>query len=255
MAQTNSRFFSLMVVGENPNEIIKKYGSDFIVEPYVKYKYLNAKKYQDTAIKTLGALLDKSDTIGIDPQMKDALINRLNNLKKMSSFEYYRNLTDGMYYDEDGNAISEENPNAKYNTCRLGRNFALPLILMDGSESYSALVKNVNWDVMNGANKEPYERAWDMVVEGKEPQTEEDKSIFKAMGDKEAYFRNFKSKEDYVAYNTAYWNYAFADKDSWVDVDDCGDEQKWIREYYDRFIKTLNPDDLITIFECSINNG
>ena len=255
MAQTNSRFYSLMVVGNNPNQIIEKYGSDYKVEPYVKYKYLDSKKYQDAAIKALSAILDKSDTIGINPALKDGLQNRLETLTKLTAFEYYRELTDGMYYDENGNALSEENPKIKYNTCRLGRNFCTPLKLKDGTESYSALAKDIDWNAMNGANKEVYEAAWELVVDGREPQNEQEKTIYESMKDKEAYFENFKSKDNYVTYSTAYWNYAYADENGWCDVDDDGNEERWINEFYDRFVDKLKPNDLVSIFECSINNG
>lgn len=255
MAQTNSRFFSLMIVGENPKEIIEKYGSDYKTEPYVKYKYLEAKKYQSAAIKAIKAILDKSDTIGIQPNIVEALQGRLETLNQLTPFEYYRELTDGMYYNEDGDALSEENPNVKYNTCRLGRNFCIPLTLKDGSESYSALAKDVDWESMKGRNKEVYEAAWELVMEGREPINEQEKTIYESMKDKDAYLSNFKTKEEYVTYSTSFWYYAYADKNGWVDVDDCDSEGKWIKEFYSRFIEKLNPNDVVSIYECSINNG
>lgn len=256
MAQTNSRFFSLMVVGEKPDEVIEKYGSEYKIEPYIKYKYLDAKKYQSTAIKVLGETLNKFDTIGLPPSIsKEALESRLSTLKSLTPFEYYRELTDGLYYNEDGDALSEENPNIKYNTCRLARNFATLLRLKDGSETNKALAKDVDWDAMNGANKEVYEAAWELVMDGREPQNDQERTIYESMKDKGAYFENFKSKEAYVAYGTAYWNYAYADKDGWVDVDDDGNEEKWINNFFPRFVEKLKPNDLVTIFECSINNG
>lgn len=255
MAQTNSRFFSLMIVGENPKEIVDKYGSDYKTEPYVKYKYLEAKKYQSAAIKAIKAILDKGDTIGIQPNIMEALQGRLETLNQLTPFEYYRELTDGMYYNEDGDALSEENPNVKYNTCRLGRNFCIPLTLKDGSEVYSALAKDVDWEAMNGRDKEVYETAWELVMEGREPITDQEKTIYESMKDKDTYLSNFKTKEAYVAYSTSFWYYAYADENGWVDVDDCDSEEKWIKEFYSRFIEKLKPNDVVSIYECSINNG
>lgn len=254
MQQTNSRFFSLMVVGEQPNELVKKYDKASKIEPYVKYKYLNAKKYQDNAIKVLTKLLENKDVVGLQPTMKESLEKRLETLQMLTPFEYYRELTDGMYYNEDGDALCDDNPNGKYNTCKIGRNFAPPLKLKDGTESYQALAKNVDWEAMNGLNKGIYEAAWELVVEGREPINEEEKSIYESMKDKVAYFSNFKSKENYVTYSTAYWNYAYADKDGWCDVDDANDEERWINDFFPRFVEKLNPNDLVTIFECSVNN-
>lgn len=254
MSQTNSRFFSLMVVGEQPNDIVKKYDKASKIEPYVKYKYLNAKKYQDNAIKVLTKLLENKDVVGLQPTMKESLQARLDALNKLTPFEYYRELTDGMYYNEDGDALCDENPNGKYNTCRIGRNFALPLILKDGRETYQALAKDINWGAMNGVNKDSYKAAWELVMEGREPISDEENTIYESMKDKEAYFGNFDSKDAYIAYNTAYWNYAYADKNGWIDVDEEGNESKWINDFYSRFIENLDPNSLITIFECSVNN-
>lgn len=244
-----------MVVGNNPEDIVKKYSSEYKQEPYVKYKYLDAKKYQDAALKTLKAVLDNFDKINMSPHVKEALQERLANISDLSPFEYYRELTDGMYYNENGDALSEENPNIKYNTCRIGRNFAIPLKLKDGTESYSALAKDIDWESMNGANKSVYEAAWELVIDGREPQSDDEKTIYEAMKDKEAYFEKFKSKEAYVTYSTAYWNYAYADENGWVDVDDDGNEEKWINDFFTRFVKNIKPNDLVTIYECSINNG
>jgi hypothetical protein len=253
MGQTKSRFFSIMVVGDNPTTILEKYDMTTKVEPYVKYKYLYAEKYKNTAIKILEKLFSEADKIPLSGNVKETLKERLKTLKNTSNFEYYKSLTEGLYYDEEGNALSEENPNGKFRTFRLGRNFALPLILNNGKETYSAKCSEINWSAMHLVNQDVYRRAWEIVVDGDEPKTEEEKMIKSSMENKQAYFSNFKSKEDYVTYSTAYWNYAFVDKDGWVDVNDCGDEQKWIETFYEKFVSNLKPDDTVSIYECSIN--
>ena len=138
MAQTNSKFFSVMVVGEDPKAIMEDYWIDKKVEPYVKFKFLQAEKYKESAIKVSQKLLEDASLAMINPQMKSALEENVKRLKSLSTFDYYRQLTDGMYYDNEGNALSEKNPNGKWKTCHIGRNFSLPLILKDGTESYYA---------------------------------------------------------------------------------------------------------------------
>lgn len=253
MAQTNSRFFSVMVVGDNHKELMDKYSLDLEVDSYVRYEYLKADKYQSNSIKALDNLLSHGDEIGLEPQVKESLERRIKTLKGMTPFEYYRELTEGMYYDENGNALSTENPNGHWKTARIGKNFSLPLKLKDGSESYSARCGDIDWDAMNEPT-ELYEAAWEMVVEGREPTNEQEERVYESMKDKSAYFSNFKNKEDYVTYSTSYWNYAFVNKDGWVDMVN-EDERKWINNFYDRFIATIDPNDLVTIYECSVNNG
>jgi hypothetical protein len=253
MAQTNSRFFSVMVVGDNHKELMDKYSLDLEVDSYVRYEYLKADKYQSNSIKALDNLLSHSDEIGLEPQVKESLERRIKTLKGMTPFEYYRELTEGMYYDENGNALSTENPNGHWKTARIGKNFSLPLKLKDGTESYSARACDIDWDAMNEPT-ELYEAAWEMVVDGREPTNEQEERVYESMKDKLTYFSNFKSKEDYVTYSTSYWNYAFVNKDGWVDMVN-EDERKWINNFYDRFIATIDPNDLVTIYECSVNNG
>ena len=256
MAQTNSRFFSVMVVGDNPQELMDKYDSNKEVEPYVKYKYLDAKKYKNVAIKSIEKIVSEGDKIPLQGNIKEALKERLKSLKNMSDFDYYRQLTEGMFYDNNGNALSEENPDGKWTTCRKGGHFSIPFILYNGTESYSEYKSAINWHDMLEKNKEIYEAAWEIVVDGREPENDNEKQIYESMHDKQAYFSNFKSKEDYVIYSTSYWNYAFVDEEGWHDMDNTcnGDEKKWISEFYNRFIEPLPGETLLTILECTTNN-
>lgn len=253
MAQTNSRFFSVMVVGDNHKELMDKYSFDLEVEPYIRYEYLKADKYQNNSIKALDNLLNNADKVGLEPQLKEGLERRIKALKKMTPFEYYRELTDGMYYDENGNALTTENPNGHWVTARIGKNFSLPLKLKDGTETYSAKADDIDWWAMN----EPtamYEAAWEMVMEGREPTNAAEERVYESMKDKTAYFSNFKDKDDYVTYSTSYWNYAFVDKNGWVDLSD-EHERKWITNFFERFIKDIDPNETVTIYECTVNNG
>lgn len=249
----NSRFFSVMVVGDNHRELMEKYSLDLEVESYVRYEYLKADKYLENSIRALASVLENADKIGIDSDTKESLERRIKILKKMTPFEYYRELTNGMYYDENGNALSTENPEGHWKTARIGRNFSLPLKLKNGEESYSARMEDIDWGVMNESS-ELYSAAWQMVVDGREPTNETEEKIYESMKDKMAYFSNFKNEEDYVTYSTSYWNYAVVDKDGWVDMADK-DEKEWIKTFYDKFISTIDPNELITIYECSVNNS
>lgn len=242
-----------MVVGDNHKELMDKYSFDLEVEPYVRYEYLKADKYQNNSIKALDNLLNNADKVGLEPQLKEGLERRIKALKKMTPFEYYRELTEGLYYDENGNALTTENPNGHWVTARIGKNFSLPLKLKDGTETYSAKADDIDWWAMN----EPtamYEAAWEMVMEGREPTNAAEERVYESMKDKTAYFSNFKDKEDYVTYSTSYWYYAFVDKNGWVDMTN-EDEKKWITNFFERFVKNIDPNDTVTIYECTVNNG
>lgn len=248
-----SRFFSVMVVGENHEDIISKYDMNREVEPHIKYEYLKADKYKSTSIKLLENILANKDKLMLGEEFEIHIKQRLDRLNSISAFEYYRELTAGMYYDDNGNAMSDVNDDGHYETARIGRNFAIPLKLKDGSESLSAKKSDIDWDAMHLANKKVYEAAWDICINGREPENEEEETIKTAMGERKAYFSNFKTRDEYVEYSTSYWNYAYVDKDGWVDMSSNFDtDMNWVRNFYDRFVSKLKDDDLITIYECSV---
>ena len=253
MAQTNSRFFSVMVVGDNPEVILEKYNMNKKVEPYIKFKFLQAEKYKEAAIKATEKIIEDASISMITPSIKSALEENVKQLKAMPTFDYYRKITEGMYYDENGNALSEKNPEGKWKTAHIGRNFSLPLILKDGNESYSAKCSEVNWDAMNLKNQEIYRSAWEVVVEGREPVTEDERTILKSMGDKQVYFSKFPNKEAYVNHSTAYWNFAYVDENGWVDMSD-DNEQHWISTFFDRFVRNIKDDEKVSIYECTTND-
>lgn len=254
MSANGSKFFTAMVIGEEPDKLMKKYDKSLKVEPYIKYKYLDAKKMQSATIKSIEAILSDPKKFGLNQFNVDMLTERKKVISNMTSFEYYQNITDGMFYDENGNAICEDNPNGKWDNCSLGKNFAIPLLTKDGKEVYQARNKDIDWDKIITRDQTLYNVTWEMIVEGRDPETPEETTIYHAMSDKKDYFSNFKNKEDYVSYSCSYWNYAYVDKNGWKDVDDKGKEQEWLRNFYKTFVKPLKPDDLVSIYEYSRRN-
>jgi hypothetical protein len=242
-----------MVVGDDPKAVMENYSIDKKVEPYVKYKFLQAEKYKNTAIKVSEKLLEDASLTMMNPQMKQALEENVKRLKTLSTFDYYRQLTDGMYYDESGNALSDKNPNGKWKTSHIGRNFSLPLITFDGREVYTAKVRDVDWSRMHLVNQETYRAAWEVVVEGREPENEQEEKIYNSMKDKDVYFSKFPDKESYVNYSTAYWNFGYVDSNGWVDMTGK-DEYEWINGFYEKLVKNLSPEDTVSIYECTIND-
>lgn len=190
----------------------------------------------------------------MDEYVNNWITSKLKHIKEISSFEYYKEITEGLYYDKNGNALTDENPDGKYDTCQIGKHFSVPFTLINGSESYSALKKDIDWSKMHQNNTDVYYSAWELCVEGREPNTKEEEVIKDNMLEKTGYFDNFKDKEEYVAYSTSYWTWAYVDNERWQDVDtECnGDSIKWINDYYEKYIQPLPEDTLLTIYECTV---
>ena len=251
---TGSKFHTVMVVGDNPEELMKKYDISLKVAPYIKFKYLDADKMRKNACKVMQELIKNRDKFGFNDLQADYFKEKLKSLNSMSSFEYYSSLTEGMYYDENGNALSEDNPNGKWTTYALGRNFSYPLKLKNGEESYQALCKDVDWDKMhmNTESVELFETIWQLAVDDEEPEDEQEEKIKNEWKNRTVYLNKFKNMDQFVAHNCAYWNYAFLDEKGWHDVDDDSNEIEWVSTFFDKYIENLKDDDKITIYEYSV---
>ena len=248
--EADNKLFTLMVVGDNPDEIIKKYDSALEVEPYIKYYYKDISKYRKKAIKVVQELLFNTDKLSLSQAVKDYFEEKAKVLEKMSDFEYYTSISDGCSYDQDGNALTTENPNGKWSTCRIGRNLCIPLRLKNGTDVLQAKAGDVDWEKMHMVGVDVYTAAWQLFHKEREPKTVQEKEIYENIKNQKRYFAGFDCQEDYVNYCCSYWCYAYADKDGWQDADDHKD-YKWITSFYDKFVKKLKPDDMVTIYECS----
>ena len=247
-----SKIYTLMVVGNNPDELTKKYDANLEVESYIKYRYSDASKYRKKAIKMAQELIDNADKLELTPFMVEYFKEKVASLKKLTDFEYYTSICHGCSFDEDGNAITTENPNGKWTSCRIGRNLCIPLKLKDSSESLQAKAGDVDWEKMHlePNTMQTYAAAWQLYHKEREPMTATEKQIYNNIKHQKRYFDGFESLEDYVNYCCSYWCYAYLDENGWQDADDHKNYQ-WITEFYDKFVKSLPPDSLITIYECS----
>lgn len=245
----NYNHFSVIVAGDNPDELMKGYDSKVKVPPYVVYKYNEAENLQKKYINIYEEIL-KSNKFSDD---HDMIQNRLEKIKSQDAFDFYVDLT--MDYDIDektGDAISTDNPNGKWRIYQNGKKLSIPFKLKNnGEETFSALKNNIDWGLIHMVNKEVYESAWDMVVNGKKPSNENEKVIYENMKERLLYFLSFESKEKYVASSTAFWAYAFLSEDTgWVEMDDTVNQIQWITNFYNRFIVPLDNNTRLTIFEC-----
>jgi hypothetical protein len=248
-----SKFFTVMVVGDNPEGLMSKYDKALKVKPYIKYKYLDAEKIRSNAIKMLSNIISNYDKFAMSEDQLEYFKSRLKAINGMSSFEYYSSLTNGLYYDADGNALSEENPDGKWDKYNLGKNFSYPLKLKDGKESYQAISGDIDWNQMhmeaNSVNL--FEIIWRLVVDDDDPSNANEEQLKNNWKDKKNYLSGFKNVDEFISHNCAYWNYAYLDKNGWVDVDDEGDEMKWVLNFFERFIEPLKNDEKVTIYEFS----
>lgn len=242
--------FSLLVIGDPSG--LADYDVHKEVEPYVQYYFSNRGKLRETAISAIDILLkDKA----LPEVVKNGLKIRRNTIDHMTDFEYYQVITEGMDYDENGNALSTLNPNGKWVKCEPDTKNLCPLILKDsGDKVQSAKACDVDWEAM--ANKERevlYQHTWELCVEKREPENEVEKQILTNMSNYEGYFDDFASKEEYVAYSTAFFTSAVLINGEWDDSTEY-DSKDWVLNYYDRFIKDLNGGETVSMYVFETND-
>lgn len=256
---------TVMVVGNKPDELIKKYDLTTKVKPYVKLKRSDSQKAQKKHLKFIDSILT-SKNITLTDSQREAYKNIYLDIKDMDDAEYFEYITNGCTYDEKtGDAISTVNPNAYYQYAvnpqkRLDatneeHDFANPFILkpLEGEEegeiiSYTAKKSEIDWKRMHMYNTDVYSRAWDLCVNDEEPKDEQEKTIKDNMGTHLDYFNNFDSKESYIAHSCSFWCYGYLDKNGYKELDHTISDKEWVRTYYSRFVEPLKDDDILSIY-------
>ena len=248
MTKDDYQHFVCIVAGDNPEELLKPYDKTIKKDPYIKYKYKDADLIKSKYIEFYEGLLKIEDETVDKEELKEII----DDLKSMDTDEFYTDLTIDLIIDkETGDALSTENLDGKYISYCMGKIFSIPFLTKDGREVFQCRKSDVDWDKIHLSGGDIYSRAWEMVMEGSEPTTDYEKTIFENMKDKTFYFQKFETKENYIISNTAFWGYAFlSEKKGWMDASEVDSQFVWMSNYYDLFIKNLPDDTLLTIYEC-----
>lgn len=255
--QLKQLFRTILVVGDEPENIIKKYSLNTKVQPYLYLSRNKVETYKEYKIKCLQENL-KLDFLTESQKM---MINeQIEIIKEMTDDDFFFGITEGCSYDEHGDAYTTDNPNAFYCNERSPQaifektgettGFCNPFKLYDDYISYSSYKKDIDWSLMHKNNANVYKRAWEIVMEGDKPKTKEEKIIKNNMINHKGYFSNFDNKEEYINYSTSFWTYGIATDSFYEEVGmyDVTDKE-WITNFYDKYIKNLPEDTLLTIYE------
>lgn len=244
-------YFSVLVIGENPDEKILKYDlTEDIDKPYVIYEYSDINKLRRDRIKFYEEFLKNTN----NSKTINSIKKQLDELKSVTDLQYYAHLGELYSFDENKNIISTENPMGKWISCEKGgKIFSNYLKDFNGNGLVSAKKSEIDWEQIHMSQEKVnlYNRTWDLCVDKAEPETEKDRSIIKNMKAYGPYFKDFATKDDYIKMSCAFWTYAVIDKHGmWSDME-YRDEFDWTVNFYERFVKELSPNTLITIYECT----
>ena len=170
-------------------------------------------------------------------------------------------------FDKDGNLMTTYNEDSKYDYYGEGGRWSGMIILKDGSKVDSAAVKDIDWEAMNKLDPDQEQHIrdlWKYYVneEGTKAQREKfqkDNFIFYK---KEYYIERYGTVEEHLKQAGLWETHSVVDDDGWYEAGQMGwfgcssetpeEESDWTKKYYDRFIKNLDPEDVITVLDCHI---
>ena len=257
--------FTVLVVGENPDERINAFSKLNGVDPYVVYKKSDAARIKKDFVSEYKAYIDEIDMLIAEQNdeknianlktQRDVAIMRLYDLEEQSTEDFFEDLQYDKDLDEDGNIITYYNKNGKFSLVNRGGRFANPFILKDGKETYQATVGDIDWSRIHCSTPavNTYTRLWEMCVEGSKPENETEENFYENMKNRTDYFASFENKDNFVTSNTALWYYGIIGEDG-IYHDPTNDnisQFEWMTKFFNKYIKELSTDKLLTIFECT----
>lgn len=239
--------YKFLVIGNNPEEIVKAFDGETEVEPYLAFEYNKKEIYRQNMIKSLSTILKGK----LKDDVREFFEDELAEIKKMSDEDYYYQITYGKTLDENLNVVSDRNPNAKFMGAEIAdENNAYPFILYDGTKTFSAKVSNIDWEATAG-DIAKYKRVWELIVKNDKPK-EAWEITAKSSGPSRAdMLRAFGSCENYIKFNTAFFTpyVALFRKGELVwDVWQPDKQVEWVLSFYKNYLFKLPKDTLITLY-------
>ncbi len=219
-----------------------------------------------------------------DETLKDLSIEELYEEKGMDwNGEYWQ-------FQEDGTILeySTYNPKSKWDWYQIGGRWAGSLLLKEGVEptipvefswgwseeekaealkrniADQAHVKDIDWEGMRDSKAfDSACRFWELYVEGQKPENEEDEKLISfTMYKPEYYLDKYKDKTTYATCQTNFTTYAVLKDGEWFAPGEMGwfgmssednyEGLDWEMNFFDRFIKDLPENALLTVVDCHI---
>lgn len=167
-------------------------------------------------------------------------------------------------YDDHGNQLTNYNPKSKWDWYSIGGRW-FGYCEDFGVDPYGIRVSDLAKKTLK--DQDIYNRAirfWELYLEDKEPETEEEKERLKfEIYKKEYYLNRYKDKETYARLQSQFSTFAVVLPDgSWHEPGQMGwfgyssetDEEaiEWEENYMERFILGADPNWTMTVVDCHI---
>lgn len=260
-----NRFRTILVIsydGQDPDLIAEKYSTSLKINPEIGRKVTD-EELVNTYFNYIDLLVNTVDNKDDETYKKTA-----NTVANMTPLEFYKSKYNGSPdLDSENNLIEYHNDKAEYEFPKCHQKsfekwgeeaeFSNPFHLKNGKTAYMAHFDEIDWNREHGYRKELYDAAWEICVNGMKPKNEEERVIAERMSNRNGYFENFKNKEEYIAYSTSFWMFGVATEESYIDAFKNEENRKdggikWATEFYDTFIKNIEGNPLLSIYEVKM---
>lgn len=257
----------LLVVGDNHKEIAAKY-SDTNGEKNKKEIIATsdeiAAEYEQHVLWVKDVIKNNKE----GAELLEKYTQLLDNLNKVTPSEYYKELVPGCDIDDKGNAYIMVNPSGCYSNERCGQEalektgsyggLSQPFITLDDEDTFVTTKGEVDWELihMNPGNIEWCSAIWEMCMEGRKPENEDELRDYENMKNRLGYLSSFPNKESFVKHRTSFWCYGIADEDKCIMSNKVcktpEDELAWISEFYNTYIKPMPDDTVIALYDIKV---
>lgn len=270
--------FSVMVLSKDSTDLdtlLAPFDENMEVEPYIsrtKAQVIEEKRKEIEDYSTKGYYAEYLK----DPEAyREKNKNNPKHLKYIEEeFPKKLSFTDEQLYQEeiqyysseqiteDGSIISTYNPKSKWDWYVVGGRFSDMLKLKNGCFVNSAYAKDIDFSVDEKRYKEGI-RFWEIVVEGQESKTEEERNSYISYLSKEYYIKRYKTKENYAKSISTIHTYAILmPNGEWLEPGRMGwfgishaeikDEIAFEENFAKYIEQAIQNNWLITVVDCHI---
>lgn len=251
-----NRFFTLLFIGNDKDikERISIFDKNTVLnENSIVYEFSKRDEIKQKELEEINKIIELCSSMEGKEDVVEYFTNKKISIEKMTDIEYFKMISEDSEIDDEGNIVTNKNINGKYTDCST-KGHTYPFFVKGSNEPvFIAKKGDIDWDRMANADKEYFERIWDVVSGEKEPENDFEKENFLHLRGNE-YFQKFQNKEEFVAHRTKFSSSAVVNEnDEWVDMTTLGYENgfDWVDKYYDNFIQNLPDDKELIICFCT----
>lgn len=223
-SNTPNKMYSVLVAGDVD---LSQYDITKQVPLYIVYHYNKRHDIHMQAIKMYQEHVNNLSSETQDSIYGIVMKNKLQDIIEMTDEEYFEEITKGMKFDKEGNALTSVNPNGKYRVLQEAKeNTAMPLC----GNSFQCLVSDIKKPIPDDVFIEKCSDLWDKNVNN-------------------GYLEVYKNKETFIKFLSEflYYNAFVSESTGWVEQIDS-DPVEWVLNFREKFIDKLPKNTKLKVF-------